>query len=128
MPPDLLKSRPVTIDGYDGQGLAKAMGIFGRNKGQQPWKFVYQLDSSISSRMENSSTWTPRPANVTRSFYKKTLECQYGGLGPEFVAAAVELALLMADMPYGAIDDWLKAGLEHQLLKHQPLSSHRGFE
>ncbi|KAF7512221.1 hypothetical protein GJ744_002383 [Endocarpon pusillum] len=67
--------------------------------------------------MENSSTWTPRPAKVLRSFYRKTLEGQYGGLGPDFVAAAVELALLMADMPYWAIDAWLKAGLEHQLLE-----------
>lgn len=117
MPLGLLRSSPITADGYDGQGLAKAMGILGRNKGQQPWKLVYQLDSSISSRMENSSTWTPRPAKVLRSFYKKTLESQYGGLGPDFVAAAVELALLMADMPYWAIDAWLKAGLEHQLLE-----------
>jgi hypothetical protein len=116
MPLGLLRSSPVTVDGYDGQGLAKAMGILGRNKGQQPWKLVFKMDSTISSRMENSSTWTPRPAKVLRSFYKKTLEGQYGGLGHDFVAASVELALLMADMPYWAIDAWLRAGLEHQLL------------
>jgi hypothetical protein len=116
MPLGLLQSRPTTVDGYDGQGLAKAMGILGRNKGLQPWKLIFQMDSSISVKMENSSTWTPRPAKVLRSFYKKTLEGQYGGLGSDFVAASVELALLMADMPYWAIDDWLKAGLEHQLL------------
>src|SRR3954451_17200533 len=38
MPLGLLKSAHVTVDGYDGKGLPKAMGILGRNKGLQPWK------------------------------------------------------------------------------------------
>lgn len=116
MPFCLLTSNPKTADGYDGKGLAIAMGILGRNKGLQPWKLVFHMSSQTSSSLENSSTWTPRPAKVLRSFYKYTLQAQYGGLGEQFVNASVELALLMADVPSRVRDLWLKAGLEHQCL------------
>ena len=116
MPLGLLKSSPVTTDGYDGKGLTKAMGILGRNKGIQPWKLVFRSDSILSSHMESSSTWSPRPTKVLRSFYKATMQAQYGGLGDGYVNATVELALIMADMPHWASDKWLKEGLEHQSL------------
>ncbi|EMC93186.1 hypothetical protein BAUCODRAFT_36852 [Baudoinia panamericana UAMH 10762] len=116
MPLSLLKSSPTTSDGYDGRGLALAMGILGRNKGLQPWKLVFRQDSSISSLMENASTWTPRPAKVLRSFCKHTLQAQYGGLGEHYVNAAVELALLLSDLPPWAVEVWLTCGLEHQSL------------
>jgi hypothetical protein len=67
--------------------------------------------------MENASTWAPRPAKTLRSFYKHTLQAQYGGLGEAFVVAAVELALLLSDIPPWAIQAWMKAGLEHQSLE-----------
>ena len=41
---------------------------------------------------------------------------QYGGLGDPFVNAAVELALIFADIPKDALDAWFKNGLEQQSL------------
>lgn len=120
MPLGLLKSSPITVDGYDGKGLTKAMGILGRNKGLEPWKLVFRL-GSLRVHLENASTWTPRPAKVLRSFYKATLSAQYNGLGDDYVNATVELALIMADMPHWAIDRWLEDGLEHQSLEKNHL-------
>lgn len=117
MPLNLLRSNPSTVDGYDGKGLTIAMGILGRNKGLQPWKMVFRLDSMLSSHLESVSTWAPRPAKVLRSFYKNTLSVQYGGLGDNYVNAAVELAILLSDVPQWAVDNWLLAGLEHQSLE-----------
>lgn len=116
MPLCLMRSSPTTADGYDGRGLATAMGILGRNKGLQPWKLVFKSTAAITADMENASTWSPRPAKVLRSFYKQAMHVQYQGLGEDFVSAAVELALLMADIPSWAIVEWLKLGLEHQSL------------
>lgn len=116
MPLSLLRSTPRTVDGYDGRGLTISMGILGRNKGLQPWKLMFRSNSQIASHLENSSTWTPRPAKVLRSFYKQTLYSQYHGLGQDFVDSVVELALLMMDMPNRAINNWLQLGLEHQSL------------
>ncbi|KAK4613804.1 hypothetical protein CLAFUW4_09567 [Fulvia fulva] len=116
MPLCLLRSSPTTAEGYDGRGLTTAMGILGRNKGLQPWKLVFKATSGTTSDMENLSTWAPRPAKVLRSFYSQTMDTQYQGLGQEYVSAAVELALLMADMPSAAVIQWLSLGLEHQSL------------
>lgn len=128
MPLSLLKSSPTTMDGYNGKGLTVAMGILGRNKGLQPWKLVFKAAPATRDLMEATSTWTPRPAKVLRSFYKHAMDAQYKGLGEGYVDAAVELALLLVDMPNYAIDSWLLLGLEHQsievnnLLAHQVLS------
>lgn len=54
---------------------------------------------------------------MLRSFYRHTLQTRYGGLGEDFVNAAVELALFMADIPYWAINELFKLGLEHQSLE-----------
>lgn len=117
MPTGLLQTCPSTVDGYDGRGLTNAMGILGRNKGLQPWKLVFHFDSVVSSHMETTSTWAPRPTKVLRSFYKNTLSAQYGGLGEQYVNAAAELALILSDTPYWAVDRWLLTGLEHQSLQ-----------
>ncbi|KAK5114398.1 hypothetical protein LTR85_010220 [Meristemomyces frigidus] len=117
MPLDLLRARTLTVDGYDGRGLALAMGILGRNKGLEPWKLVFRTDHGVLSMMENSSTWAPRPAKVLRSIYKHVMHTQYHGLGDAFVSAAVELAILMADIPNWALDQWLRLGLEQQSLE-----------
>lgn len=116
MPLGLLKSSPTTVDGYKGKGLTLAMGILGRNKGLDIRSLVFHMSRDISTQLENFSTWAPRPAKLLRSFYFKTLDQQYSGLGPGFVATAVELALLMSDIPYWAIEKWLDDGLEHQSL------------
>ena len=114
MPLTLLRSNPRTAEGYDGRGMVTAMGILGRNKGLQPWNLVYSSDPQICSLLESSSTWTPRPSKVLRSFYRQSLWSQYHGLGDAFVDAAVELALLTLDIPYRSLNQWLIAGLEHQ--------------
>jgi hypothetical protein len=116
MPKGLLRSNPETTDGYDGKGLTLAMGILGRNKGLAPSNLVFKMTRPTSTFMENTSTWRPRPQKVLRSFYHRTLESQYSFLGTDYIAAAVELALLMSDIPYWAIDKWLSQSLEHQLI------------
>ncbi|KAK5230228.1 hypothetical protein LTR72_001763 [Exophiala xenobiotica] len=122
MPLGLLSSSPKTVDGYDGKGLTNAMGILGRNKGLQPGRLVFDTtDRNVIWHMENVSTWTPRPAKVLRSFYKTTLNAQYSGLGPAYVAAAVELALILSDAPHWAVNKWLTESLEHQSLQKNVL-------
>lgn len=121
MPLGLLATSPRTVDGYDGRGLTIAMGILGRNKGLQPASLIFHEDRNVLVHMENVSTWTPRPAKVLRSFYKNTLSTQYSGLGADYVAATVELALILSDAPHWAVDKWLLAQLEHQSLEKNTL-------
>ena len=118
MPSGLLQSRPFTTDGYAGEGLCLAMGILGRNKGVNPKQLVFRMNRDISTAMESQSTWYPRPYKVLRSYYMVTLQNQYSYLGPDFVAAAVELALLLMDVRRKAVAAWLEEGLEHQLLQN----------
>lgn len=53
---------------------------------------------------------------MLRSYYGATFEKQYSCLGSEYVAAAVELAVLLMDVPDEAIAAWLHKGMEHQSL------------
>ena len=114
VPRGLLDSNPFTIDGYGAIGLTLALGILGRNKGLKPGKLEFQTTQELSTKMENTSTWRPRPAKVNRSYFRKPLQEQYGGISPAFVDAALELSLLMMDMPHWAISEWLIGGFEHQ--------------
>jgi hypothetical protein len=116
MPLGLLATSPKTVDGYDGKGLTIAMGILGRNKGLQPGTLKFQSEKAILTHMENASTWTPRPAKVLRSFYTHTLSPQYQTLSPDYLSAAVELALILSDAAPWAVDKWLSANLEQQSL------------
>lgn len=116
MPLGLLNSSPITVDGYDGKGLCKAMGILGRNKGLQLGCLKFAMNGTISRHMEDHSTWAPRPSKVLRSFYRHTLHVQYHTISEDFVLASVELALILADIPYWAMDKWLVQGLEQQSL------------
>ncbi|KAL2043598.1 hypothetical protein N7G274_003905 [Stereocaulon virgatum] len=117
MPSNLLQSRPFTVDGYVGNGLCLAMGILGRNKGLQPKNLVFNMSRAISTSMEDSSTWAPRPNKVLRSYYMSTLRSQYSGLGPAYIDAATELALLLMDIPPLATAAWLTAGMEQQSIR-----------
>ncbi len=117
MPSGLLQSRPFTIDGYAGDGLCLAMGILGRNKGLNPGSLIFNTSKKVATSMENFGTWAPRPNKVLRSYYSKSLEEQYGGLGAAYVGAATELALLMMDVPSAATSAWLRAGMEHQSIR-----------
>jgi len=75
------------------------------------------MDGKISTMMENRSTWRPRPAKTNRSYFKKPLQEQYGGISSAFVDAALELSLLMMDMPYWVIEEWLTGGFEQQSME-----------
>ena len=114
MPATLLNSFPSTYDGFNGTGLCLAMGILGRNKGLKPHKLVFK---NMTTELEATSVWYPRPNKVMRSFYRKVMEEQYSGLGPEFVGVAVELALILLDCPHHATMRWLDQGLEQQSIE-----------
>jgi hypothetical protein len=114
VPRGLLDSNPFTIDGDGAVGLTLAFGILGRNKGLIPGNLVFHTSKDISTLMENTSTWRPRPAKVNRSYFRKPLQEQYGGISSDYVDAALELSLLMMDMPHWAIEEWLIGGFEHQ--------------
>ena len=129
VPKPLFASRPYTIDGYNGEGLMLAMGILGRNKGLLPKELVYDFDdrlkfsrgiprddagTTISTVLEEESSFKPRPNKVMRSYYRRAMEEQYGGLGKPFVEAATELALIILDCTAGALRAWLESGLEQQ--------------
>ncbi|KAI9762508.1 MAG: hypothetical protein M1835_008007 [Candelina submexicana] len=131
MPQGLLRSRPFTVDGYNGEGLCLAMGILGRNKGQSPRTLVYDFDDmlknqrgitrnrrqvSTTTELENTSVWSPRPNKVMRSYYTKAMEEQFGGLQKPFVGAATELSLIFLDCTHRALRDWLRFNLEQQAM------------
>ena len=111
VPQRLLTSHPLTESGHNGQAMCLAHGILGRNKGLEPMRFILRLD--IGKFEEKSVQW-PRPSKVLRSYYKKEMDAAYGGLGINYVNAATELALLLADSSQGLIEDWLLARMEHQ--------------
>ncbi|KAI5815179.1 hypothetical protein BZA77DRAFT_248940 [Pyronema omphalodes] len=143
MPLNLLRSQPVTVDNYVADGLCLAMGILGRNKGLNPKSLVYgaeerekrtgALDApheinsrKISNTLENTSTWKPRPAKVLRSYYVDTLKKQYGGISDAYVAASVELALILADADHHAIRAWFGQRMEQQDYEfNRELQEHR---
>jgi hypothetical protein len=129
MPLGLLKSRPFTVDGYNGEGLCLAMGILGRNKGLAPRTLVFDSDDTLkkmrkisraahpvglTTELEGTSIWRPRPNKVMRSYYLKAMTEQFGILGKPYVAAATELALIFLDCTERGARDWLSYGLEQQ--------------
>jgi hypothetical protein len=143
MPLNLLMSQPVTVDNYVADGLCLAMGVLGRNKGLNPKTLVYGAEErekkpgapdpphkikpkTISDALENTSTWKPRPAKVLRSYYLDTLKKQYGGISDAYVAASVELALILADASHHAIRAWFEQRMEQQDYElNRELQEHR---
>ncbi|KAF8421364.1 hypothetical protein EV426DRAFT_608893 [Tirmania nivea] len=115
MPVNLLLSNPLTVDGYPGVGICLAMGVLGRNRGLKPASLVFDANnSSIIPALEGGSTWAPRPQKVLRSYYNTTMKTQYGWLGPAYIAAAAELALIFADCPWKATRAWLEHEMAQQ--------------
>ncbi|KAF2148507.1 hypothetical protein K461DRAFT_233067 [Myriangium duriaei CBS 260.36] len=129
MPKGLLHSRPITVDGYNGEGLCLAFGIFGRNKGLRPHTLMFDVDdkwktqrgiirnrpeTTVRAILENSSSWAPRPSKVMRSYYAHAVEEQYGGLPPPFMAAVTEVALIMLDIRQRPLRMWLDGNMEQQ--------------
>jgi hypothetical protein len=140
VPSTLLHSVPSTYDGFNGTGLCLAMGILGRNKGLAPFQLVFDVHDrrknergvvrsdpkyKVTTEIETTSSWFPRPNKVMRSFYQKSMEEQYSGLGAEFVSVAVELALILLDCPPTAARQWLDQNLEQQSIELNQHMSNR---
>jgi hypothetical protein len=131
MPAGLLGSRPVTMDGYNGEGLCLAFGILGRNKGLRPnqlrfdaedeWKKTRGIlrdraEAPIRTILENGSSWSPRPNKVMRSYYGRAVLEQFGTLPVDFLAAATELALILLDIRQKELRIWLDGRFEQQAM------------
>ncbi|KAF8873640.1 hypothetical protein CPB84DRAFT_1853941 [Gymnopilus junonius] len=118
MPSSLLKSIPSTYDGFNRTGLCMMMDILGWNKGLAPYELVFDVQDKrkaargitrsnpnykVTTELEATSAWFPHPNKVMPSFYQKSMEEQYSGLGPEFLSVAVELVLIFLDCPHHAV-------------------------
>lgn len=129
MPVGLLISRPFTVDGYNGEGLCLAFGILGRNKGLHPAQYVFDLEDELKRRrgitrnrqntpitaeLENSSSWSPRPNKVMRSYYAKAIDEQFGTLPKDFRNVATEIALIFLDILEKPLRNWLMLNLDQQ--------------
>lgn len=115
IPRKLLNCEPSLKNGVDGKPLCLAHGILARNKGLAPQSLVCNLQRNRSHRMfEDNSIFWPRPAKTHRSLYQAEMNRSYSGLGEDYVAAAAELALLLADVGYSLVSDWLDGIMEHQ--------------
>lgn len=140
MPIGLLQARPFTTDGYNGDGLCLALGILGRTKGLDPRSYVFDYQDElkqscgitrdrsglkISAELENTSTWSPRPNKVMRSYYKKAIDEQFWELSDSFCGAATELALVLLDCTPQALRNWLREGLDQQSMEVNHLMSQR---
>ena len=123
MPAGLLAPRPVTVDGYSGEGLCLAFGLLGRNKGLRPAQYVFDVEdelkkergftrnrskTGITAELENSSTWYPRPNKVMRSYYAKDIDEQYDALPADFRNVATEISLLFLDIQEKPLRTWLR--------------------
>lgn len=111
VPSRLLKSSPLTNSGHDGQSVCLAHGILGRNKGLAPKTFILGLNIKM---LEEKSVQWPRPSKVLRSYFKEEMESAYGPLFKNYIDAATELALLLADSGHALTADWLAARMEQQ--------------
>jgi len=140
MPVGLLASKPLTPDGYNGEGLCLAFGLLGRNKGLRPAQCVFDLDDTfkstrgvtrnrahtkISAELENGSSWSPRPNKVMRSYYAKAIDQQFGGLPPDFLNVGTEMALIFLDIPATPLQTWFQHNLDQQSLQLNKLMSGR---
>jgi hypothetical protein len=129
MPAGLLKSHPFTVDGYNGEGLCLAFGILGRNKGLRPAQLVFDFQDKlkqqrgiirnkpnhrITTELENSSAWSPRPNKVMRSYYTKAVDEQFGTLPLDFRGVAAEIALIFLDIRERPLRTWLLHKLDQQ--------------
>lgn len=134
MPIGLLNARPFTIDGYNGEGLCLALGILGRSKGLDPRSYVFDYQDAlkqsrgikrdrdglkITTELENTSAWSPRPNKVMRSYYKRAIYEQFGDLSESFCGAATELALLLLDCSPQALRSWLRNRMDQQSMDQQ---------
>ena len=126
VPRALLTTWPRLEQGVDGRPICLAYAILARNKGLEPASLVCNLEEKRSFRMfeENSIFW-PRPSKTLRGLYRQEFARTFSLLGDSYVAAATELALLLADVPAWLIKDWLGEWMEHQdLLLNRKAAEH----
>lgn len=122
VPRSLLLDWPKLDAGFDGRPICLAYGILARNKGLHPARLICNLERKNSFReFEEHSVFWPRPAKTLRGFYRAEFGRTFSLLGPAYITAATELALLLTDIPPDLINDWLDAQMEHQDL---PLNNH----
>lgn len=116
LPRPYLSSSPSLPRGVPAHGLVLAFGILARNKGLAPATLVCNLTSHQSAlrAFEEYSVWYPRPTKTLRSYFRQEVESAFGTLGPAYVSAATELALILADVPPAVVLEWLGNNLEHQ--------------
>lgn len=115
VPQTLLTMNPKFNKGLDGRPICLAYAILARNKGPEPSSLVFNLETNKSFRsFEEGSVFWPRPSKTLRGYYRNVFERTFSLLGVSFVAAATELALLIADIPAEMLDDWLEGTMEQQ--------------
>ncbi|KAG1888284.1 hypothetical protein F4604DRAFT_1674658 [Suillus subluteus] len=90
--------RPDNRTGLYEPSVCLAHGILGRDKGLAPKTFILGLDIT----------------KVLHSYFKEEMEAAYGSLPKNYINAATELALLLADSSHALVADWLAARMEHQ--------------
>jgi hypothetical protein len=112
---NLLTASPSIGPGFRGNSVCLAYGILARNKGPNPAKLLCNLkDKNTLREFEEASILWPRPAKTLRSHYYSEFEGTFALLGPSYVSAATELALLLEDSPPAMIASWLDSQFEHQ--------------
>ncbi|KAG0228753.1 hypothetical protein BGW42_001995 [Actinomortierella wolfii] len=72
------------------------------------------LNTKIVDEVETASKWRPRQAKTSRSRYAQEANAQFSGLGQQYCAAVVEIALLMQDLPNRVVIKALQANIEQQ--------------
>ncbi|KAI9883076.1 MAG: hypothetical protein M1823_005168 [Watsoniomyces obsoletus] len=127
VPRELLSIRAGLDGGHAGRPVCLACGIVARNKGLRPASLICNLERNGSFReFEENSVFYPRPAKTLRSRYQAEFGKMFGQLGPSFVTAVTELALLLADIDDAVIADWLDGLMEHQDLPLNQDAFHLG--
>ena len=115
VPRSLLKMNPEFNEGLDGRPICLAYAILARNKGLEPSSLVFNLEINKAFRIfEEGSRFWPRPSKTLRGYYRNLFERTFSLLGASYVTAATELALLIADIPAGVLEDWLDGAMEQQ--------------
>ena len=115
VPRTLLTVNPKFNEGLDGRPICLAFAILARNKGLEPSSLVFNLEMKGAFRLfEEGSLFWPRPSKTLRGYYRNVFEHTFSLLGTSFVAAATELALLIADIPAEVFEDWLDGAMEQQ--------------
>jgi hypothetical protein len=116
MPVGLLNSRPFIVKGYDAEGLHPAQLVFDfQDKLKEKRGIVHSRPNHrVTTELENSSSWPPRPYKVMRSYYTKAVEEKFEILSLGFRGVATEMALIFLDTREKLLRTWLLHKLDQQ--------------